>query len=124
MRKATYEQYKIYKAQIAALTKGKPEAEPTRTSPTLEAQRAVDELINRAEKIATDRSARLREVQKEALRVSDTIEEARWRVYDLFKEQINPDKSSIAEKQGVNIQGINARSTETHLAVSSKHRRA
>ena len=105
--KATYEHYKIYKAQIAALTKGKPEAEPTCTSPTLEAQRAVDELINRAEKIATARSARLREVQKEALRVSDTIEEARWRVYELFKEQINTDKGNIAEKQGVNIQGIN-----------------
>ena len=109
--KATYEQYKIYKAQIAALTKRKPEAEPPRTSPTLEAQREVDELINRAEKVATERSARLKEVQKEALRVSDTIEEARWRVYDLFREEIHTDKSSIAEKQVVNIQGISAQCT-------------
>ena len=109
--KATYEQYKIYKAQIAALSKGKPEVEPPRTSPTIEAQREVDELINRAERIATERSARLKEVQKEALKVSDTIEEARWRVYDLFREQIHTDKSSIAAKQVVNIQGISAQYT-------------
>ena len=35
--KANYKQYKIYKAQIAALTEEEPEAEPTSTSPTLEA---------------------------------------------------------------------------------------
>ena len=98
--KATYEQYKIYKAQIAALSKGKEEVEPPSTSPTIEAEREVDELINRAEKIATERSARLKKIQEEALKVSDTIEEARWRVYDLFREQINTDKGSVAERTG------------------------
>ena len=108
--KATYEQYKIYKAQIAALSKGKEEVEPPSTSPTIEAEREVDELINRAEKIATERSARLKKIQEEALKVSDTIEEARWRVYDLFREQINTDKGSVAERPVGEIQGIDTQS--------------
>ena len=109
--KATYEQYQIYKARTAALSKGTEEVEPPSTSPTIEAEREVDELINRAEKIATERSERLKEIQKEALKVSDTIEEARWRVYDLFREQINTDKDSVAGRTVVEIQGIETQST-------------
>ena len=104
--KATYEQYQIYKAQIAELTKRKLEAEPGHTSPTLEAQRKVEELINKAEKVATDRSARLKEVQEEALRVSTTIEKARWRVYESFKKQIGLDPKSIVEDPGLKVQEI------------------
>ena len=94
--KATYEQYQIYKARTEALVEGKDEAEPQSASPTIEAEREVDELINRAEKIAKERSKRLKEIQRDTLKVSDTIEEARWRVYDLFREQITPNKDSFA----------------------------
>ena len=102
--KATYEQYQAYKAQIAEITKGRLDVESGHTSPTFEAQKAVEELISRAEKVATERSIRLKKVQEEALIVSATIEEARWKVYESFRKQINTDPRSIVGESGVKAQ--------------------
>ena len=102
--KATYEQYQAYKAQSAEITKGRLDAESEHTSPTLEAQKEVEELISRAEKVATERSIRLKKVQEEALIVGASIEEARWKVYESFRQQINTDPRSIVGEAGVKDQ--------------------
>ena len=42
--------------------------------------------------------------------MSDTIEEARWRVYDLFREQVHTDKGRVDDQQVVDTQETRAQS--------------
>ena len=97
--KAAHEQYQIYKARTAALSEGKDDAERQSLSPTIEAEKEVDELINRAERIASERARILKRIKVDALNVYETIEEARWRVYELFREQTVTNEAGQASGQ-------------------------
>ena len=77
--KAAHAQYQVYKARTAALSEEADDAEYQSLSPTIEAEEKVDELINRAEKIASDRARILKRIKVDALGVHETLEEVRWR---------------------------------------------
>ena len=78
--------------RTAVLSEEADEAEYQSLSPTIEAEEKLDELINRAEKTASDRARILKRIRVDALDVHETLEEVRWRFCELSK-----GKTSINE---------------------------
>ena len=82
-QKAEQARYQAYRVRMAGSTEEAAEAAYQSLSPTLEAEENLDDLINRAEKTASDRARILKRIRVEASEVQETLEEVRWKFCEL-----------------------------------------
>ena len=85
--KADIAYYQAYRARTAESPEEAAEAACQSFSPTLEAEENLDDLINRAEKSASDRARILKRIRVEASEVQGTLEEVRWKFCELSQEE-------------------------------------
>ena len=81
--KADQAYYQAYRARTAESPEEAAEAACQSFSPTLAAEENLDDLINRAEKSASDRARILKRIRVEASEVQETLEEVRWKFREL-----------------------------------------